>query len=357
MSSDALSIECHRGKYDVSFGSVAAEAFQRVPSVPTHLLIDARVAHLHAELLAPLLAMPSVLRIDATEQAKSLECMPSYVEQLVAARVRRGHELLCIGGGILQDITCFLAATLLRGLPWSFIPTTLLAQADSCIGSKSSINVGYAKNILGTFTPPERVHVWPGFLDTLDERDVRSGIGEILKVHAIAGPAAFDAIARDYGRLLSDRALLLGYVRRSLEIKKQFIEEDEFDRGARNVLNYGHSFGHAIEGATRFRVPHGIAVTMGMDLANFIASRRGLTSVENYQRMHPTLRANYEACASTEIDAAAVVEALGKDKKNKDGEWRLVLPDVDGMIRVVGVPADEALRAGIELFLQEERFR
>src|SRR5581483_3202456 len=201
-----------------------------------------------------------------------------------ARKIRRNHVLVAIGGGIIQDITCFLAATMLRGLPWNFIPTTLLAQADSCIGSKSSINAGEAKNILGTFTPPARVDVSTRFLKTLDERDIRSGIGEMLKVHAIEGPQSFDQIAHDYENILSDDSVMLHYIRRSLDIKKRIIEIDEFDRGPRNVMNYGHSFGHAIESATDFAVPHGIAVTLGMDLANYTAVRTGRTGEAFFQR-------------------------------------------------------------------------
>jgi hypothetical protein len=127
---------------------------------------------------------------------------------------------------------------------------TLLAQADSCIGSKSSINVGKIKNVLGTFTPPRKITISTRLLSTLDDRDIRSGIGEMLKVHGIDGPDSFDQIAADYARLTSDAETLKRYVRRSLEIKKHIIEQDEFDRGIRNVMNYGHSFGHAIESAT-----------------------------------------------------------------------------------------------------------
>jgi hypothetical protein len=140
-------------------------------------------------------------------------------------------------------------------------------MADSCVGSKSSINGGGAKNVLGTFTPPRRIILGAGVLRTLDEKDVRSGVGEMLKVHAIAGPAAFDAIAADYPRLFTDRSVMTAYLRRSLEIKKPIVEADEFDQGRRLVMNYGHSFGHALESATAFAVPHGIAVTIGMDMA------------------------------------------------------------------------------------------
>src|SRR5581483_560253 len=184
--SDALVIQSHRGPYEVHFHSDGAFRFEAMPNA--HFLIDEKVATLYATDLQPVLASPRVIRIEATEENKSLEAMPRYVNGLVEQGVRRNHRLVAIGGGIVQDITCFLAATLLRGLPWQFVPTTLLAQADSCVGSKSSINCGGAKNLLGTFTPPARIDISTHFLDTLEERDVRSGIGEMLKVHAIDGP-------------------------------------------------------------------------------------------------------------------------------------------------------------------------
>ncbi|MEK7862885.1 MAG: 3-dehydroquinate synthase, partial [Chloroflexota bacterium] len=262
-------IQSHRGPYTVDFDDDALAHLDADVPAGAHFLVDARVAELHGADLRRVLASRSVLTIAATEAAKSLDRFPAYVERLVERGVRRGHVLVVVGGGITQDIACFLAATLLRGLEWRFYPTTLLAQADSCIGSKSSINVGEIKNVLGTFTPPSRIVIGGRVLATLDERDLRSGIGEMLKVHAIAGPDAFDRIAADYPRLLSDPALLRSYIRASLEIKRRIIEEDEFDRGIRNVMNYGHSFGHAIESATAYAVPHGIAVTIGMDMANY----------------------------------------------------------------------------------------
>jgi 3-dehydroquinate synthase len=130
-----------------------------------------------------------VLIIEATEENKSLAQFPAYVDSLFGLNVRRGQKLVAIGGGIIQDITCFLAATMMRGLPWMFYPTTLLAQSDSCIGSKSSINSGEVKNILGTFTPPEQVVIDVDFLKTLEEKDIFSGIGEMIKVHAVETPS------------------------------------------------------------------------------------------------------------------------------------------------------------------------
>lgn len=344
-------MQSHVGPYRVDFADEPLPPLEDLDGRP-HLVVDQRVAALHADALAAVASHPA-LEIEATEGAKSLEQFPDYVRLLVSGGIRRGDVIVAVGGGIVQDIACFLAATLLRGLEWRFVPTTLLAQADSCIGSKSSINVGELKNLLGTFTPPARVHLWPGYLETLERPELRSGVGEMLKVHAIESPASFDRIAQEYERVFEDPATMQRYVRTSLEIKRSIVEEDEFDRGPRNVMNYGHSFGHAIESATRFAIPHGIAVTIGMDMANFVSMRLGPGTAETYDRMHPTLAANAAGYGGVAIDAGIVIEAIGRDKKNVGSDLRLVLPDEHGRIGVVRRPNDEAFRAVCEEYLRD----
>ncbi len=351
-----IEITSHAGPYRVTFDPHAAERAFKNPPPDAHYIVDRRVAELHPSVLAPVLSARSVLLVSATEDAKSLERIPAYVEHLVSHSLRRGQVLVAIGGGISQDITCFLAAIMLRGVPWRFYPTTLLAQSDSCIGSKSSINAGRAKNILGTFTPPSEVTISAPFLKTLDERDVRSGVGEMLKVHAIAGPAAFDGIAADYTKLFLDPALMQHYIRRSLLIKKTYIEEDEFDRGPRNIFNYGHTFGHAIESATDFAVPHGIAVTLGMDMANFVAGRMGVGSESNFTRMHPVLRANYRSFERHPVPLDRFSAAIAKDKKNTGtGSVTLILPDHEARIFKAAYPADDKFRQYCAEFLESVR--
>lgn len=349
-------MQSHVGPYRVDFADGPLPALDDLDG-RLQLVVDERVARLHADALAPLLDSQPALVIEASETAKSLEQFPGYVQTLVAGGIRRGDVIVAIGGGVVQDIACFLAATLMRGIEWWFVPTTLLAQADSCIGSKSSINVGELKNLLGTFTPPARVHLWTGYLATLEEQEVRSGIGEMLKVHAIEGPGSFDRIARDYEALFSEDETMQGYVRASLEIKRRIVEEDEFDRGPRNVMNYGHSFGHAIESATRFAIPHGIAVTIGMDMANFVSMRLGPGTAGTYERMRPVLAANASGYGDVPIAADAVVEAIAKDKKNVGSELRLVLPDEEGRIGIVRRPNDEAFRAACDEYLRDARPR
>lgn len=319
-----LTIQSHRGPYSVRFGPPFARLENGIQATE-HLIIDAHVAELYATPLRSALSGGSVLRIEATEANKSLERIPAYVTHLIDRRVRRDHVLVAIGGGIIQDITAFIAATLLRGLRWRFHPTTLLAQADSCIGSKTSINVGKYKNQVGTFTPPDEVWISTDVLDTLDPVDVRSGIGEMLKVHIISGWNDTRAIATDYERILSDRSVMEKYIWHSLELKKAKIEIDEFDRDERLVMNYGHSFGHAIESATNYSIPHGIAVTMGCDLANYVSWRFGLTDRSTFDELHSILASNFSGFERTPIRENAFFAALARDKKNVDDDLSLIL--------------------------------
>jgi 3-dehydroquinate synthase len=350
-----LVVSSHKGPYAVEFRDEPFVELNAGAAAGAHFIVDARVAELYGSELRAVLASPSVLRVDATEENKSIEAMPAFVRHLVSKGLRRGQTLFAVGGGITQDITCFLAATMLRGVPWAFAPTTLLAMADSCVGSKSSINGGGAKNVLGTFTPPGRIVLGVRFLKTLGETDVRSGVGEMLKVHAIAGPAAFDAIARDYPRLFTDPAVMTAYLRRSLEIKKPIVEADEFDQGRRLVMNYGHSFGHALESATGFAIPHGIAVTIGMDLANYASARLGLGDASHYRRMRPTLALNWRGFEGVPVPLDGFLSALSKDKKNSAKALGLILPDREGTIRKIDVAADEPFRAAVSEYLAKGR--
>lgn len=352
--SELLSIQSHKGIYSVNFDNKLLDNMSQFLVGEPHFIIDANVARLYAIQLKPILDHKNAVLIEATEENKSIERIIPIFEKLVANSVRRDHTLIAIGGGIIQDITCFIASTLLRGMVWKFIPTTLLAQADSCIGSKSSINLGKTKNIIGTFNPPNEIFVCTDFLDTLENKEILSGIGEILKVHAIDSAAAFDQLSADYEALLSDRNVLLAYIRRALLIKQRFIEVDEFDRGVRNIFNYGHSFGHAIEAATNFGVPHGIAVAMGMDMANRIASLRGLVQEQHYLRMHPVLRKNYESYAKTIIPLDDMLSALLKDKKNTSSKLVLIFPvGENAKIQRVEVDSDVAFRNQCQQFFSE----
>lgn len=356
-ANDSLQIQSAFGNYAVHFRQGVAEAVADIDRDRVlHIIIDSRVARLHATALGDLLnAAKSVHEIEALEDNKSLEIIPKLVKRLADAGIRRDHMLIAVGGGIIQDMTCFIASILFRGMEWAFLPTTLLAQADSCIGSKSSINAAGIKNLVGNFYPPRIISIAAEFLTTLDQRDVRSGVGEMLKVHIIDGPASYDRIASVYETLFSDPKTMLSFIRDSLSIKKRIIERDEFDRGPRNVMNYGHSFGHAIEAATDFAVPHGIAVTMGMDMANHVARRMGRLKSADFIRMHTVLRRNYDGYERVPVPLPQLFDALARDKKNIGTDLTLILPDAMAHIEKVRVTADDDFRESCRDFLDHVR--
>jgi 3-dehydroquinate synthase len=332
--SNQITIQSHKGEYIASFICGGMDQLNNNLIENAVYIIDKNIYQLYANRLNSVLLSQRIIVIEATEENKSLNKMPDYVDKLVLLNIRRGQPLVAIGGGIIQDITCFLATTLMRGLPWIFYPTTLLAQSDSCIGSKSSINSGEVKNILGTFTPPERVIIDVDFLQTLERREIFSGIGEMLKVHAINGPESFNLISISYERILEDQMVMEEFIHNSLSMKRKLIEIDEFDQGPRNVMNYGHSFGHAIESATSYAIPHGIAVTIGMDIANFVAAELGVSNISHFERMHNVLEKNCSTYRHVSISLEALLKAISQDKKNSATQLRLIFPDQDGFIGI-----------------------
>lgn len=356
-----IQIKSHRGVYSVQRLSPDSIRSAQEPDDLNnlHILIDSKVRKLHSNLLAPFFTnAKSVLEIQAVEDQKDFRSIAPIMEQLLDSGLRRNHRLLAIGGGITQDIVCFIASVLFRSVRWDFMPTTLLAQADSCIGSKSSINFGRHKNLIGTFYPPQKIWFCSSFLDSLTQDEVLSGIGEILKVHVLDGSQSFDRIAHQHKRLIcykenSDlRALLESSILDSLQIKRSFIEKDEFDKDHRNLLNYGHSFGHAIETATCFEVPHGIAVTMGMDMANWISLCRARITKAAFDRLHAVMSENLGRHARPRLNVEDFFASIAKDKKNTSQALQLILlksqslnADSEWVAEKVAVTLDDRFRS------------
>ena len=309
-----------------------------------HLLVDARVAQLYARPLRRALASRSVLRIEATERNKSLEALPRFARHLIERGVRRDHRLVAVGGGVVLEIAAFLAGTLLRGVRWRCYPTTLLAQADACIGGKSSLNVGPYKNQLGTVTPPQEVVVSPELLDTLPEMEFRSGLGEVIKAHILSGSAAVRWLSRNLGGLRGDRGLLERAILTSLKVKKRAVEADEFDLRERMLLNYGHTFGHALEAASGFHIPHGIVVTVGMEMANRLSERLGLADKTVVDELSLLLDVNLGGFRLPRFSTDRFFSALMRDKKGSSRGLRLVLLREPGRLVVREVPFDRRLR-------------
>jgi 3-dehydroquinate synthase len=223
------------------------------------------------------------LIVEATEGFKTLNGVVTLIDFLEQHQFTKGEKLIAVGGGIIQDVAAYVSACYKRGIYWCYFPTTLLSMCDSCIGGKTGINYRNAKNQLGLFSAPSQVTINPFFLRTLGDRDVKSGLGEILKL-SITGGNSFlrnyekhieAALSRDFSAY---KSLIFG----SLAVKKAIVEEDEFEFEHRRSLNYGHTLGHAIEVLSEYKIPHGHAVTIGMILVNELSSRRSLLSKEEH---------------------------------------------------------------------------
>ena len=213
------------------------------------------------------------LTLIANEENKTINSSLLIIDLLNKNNFTKKEILISIGGGITQDVTAFARSIFKRGINWTYFPTTLLSMADSCIGAKSAINYGGTKNLIGLFSAPKEVFINTTFLKTLDKRDVLSGYGEIIKLCIVGGESTIEEFkkAKDLqnGDLLFQIDIL---IKTALIVKKAVISEDEFENNIRKALNYGHTVGHAIESIVKFKIPHGIAVFIGMFIENCISN-------------------------------------------------------------------------------------
>lgn len=209
--------------------------------------------------------------IDATEDNKNIYSSLKLIENFQVLKFTKRETFVSIGGGITQDISAVTRALYKRGIDWIYIPTTLLSMADSCIGAKTALNHGGIKNQVALFSAPKNVFVCDKFLNTLSEDDVYSGFGEILKLVIIGGEFFINEFNSIESSKLSKDEKILKFIKLSLNIKKAVIEFDEFEVDVRRSLNYGHTIGHAIEPILNYKIPHGVAVSIGMIIENLIS--------------------------------------------------------------------------------------
>jgi 3-dehydroquinate synthase len=258
-----------------------------------------------------------------------------------------------IGGGIAQDIGTFAAHIYYRGIAFHFVPTTLLSMADSCIGAKCGVNLGSFKNQLGFFQSPQSVHIWPGFVETLRDEDVRSGFGEIVKLAIIGGLDDFSWVGEQISRTGLSREIVESAIFRSLAIKQRVIEADEYENGLRKILNYGHTFGHALESITHHEVPHGLAVAWGLDAANYIAMRNGTLKEKTFGDIHEFLAKHLRFSVQAPYSAREIVRAMSRDKKAADGVVTLVLLSEWGKLDLEPRKLDAAFETEMARYIAE----
>lgn len=321
------------------------------------IVADATVAALHlpglqASLEGQAIAA-SVLTVPPGEASKSWTELQRVTEWLLAEKVERRDLVLALGGGVIGDLVGFAAAILRRGVRFVQLPTTLLAQVDSSVGGKTGINSPHGKNLVGAFHQPSLVLADIGVLDSLPERDLLSGYGEVVKYGLLGDAAFFDWLeANGPAVRAGDRAARLYAVTRSVQMKAGIVARDETEEGERALLNLGHTFCHALEQATGYsdRLLHGEGVAIGCALAFELSARLGLCSQEDPSRVRAHLRAMGMKVDLADIPgdlpgAEVLIALMGQDKKVVDGRLRFILARRIGQAFVADDVPGDAVRA------------
>ncbi len=304
-------------------------------------------AALEAALAAAGLAF-TTLELPDGETHKRLAELESLAEAMVAHGAGRDALVIAFGGGVIGDVAAFLASVYMRGIALVQIPTSLVAMIDSALGGKTAVNLAAGKNLLGTFYHPGAILVDPALLATLPEREYRSGLAEAIKVALIADAPLFARIERDIAALRAlQPAALDPLIAACLEHKARIVAADEREGGLRRILNYGHTFGHALETATGYtHFLHGEAVAWGMIAAGRLALRLGRWSEPEQRRAEAAILALCRPLPPIRVAPDVLLAHMASDKKARAGELHFVLPAALGRVEVVsGVPRDAVLAA------------
>jgi 3-dehydroquinate synthase len=264
---------------------------------------------------------------DDAESAKNLRSVENIARSLCRAGADRKSLMVAVGGGVVGDVAGFAASAFLRGVQLVQVPTTLVAQVDSSIGGKTGVNLPEGKNLVGSFYPPRLVLTDPELLRTLPDREFRGGLAEVIKHAIIADAPMFAALEKEMEKVLRrDRHALGSLIPRNVEIKARVVSRDERESGLREILNFGHTFAHALESVTKYRrYQHGEAVAWGMIAASFLGHELGLTRADDVSRIVALIRRLGPLPPWPSVSPSTLLDAMRTDKKVRSGVLRFVL--------------------------------
>lgn len=316
--------------------TIGEDLVQRQVAKRFAVITDDRVAGLYGQAVMANLRdaglQPDLLVFRHGEANKNLETVGSLASRLAAAGYDRKDGLIALGGGVVGDITGFLASIYMRGIPFLQVPTTLLAQVDSSVGGKTGVDIPEGKNLIGTFYQPKMVYIDPRVLSTLDRSDLLCGLAEVIKYGVIRDPAFFNYLERRCAQILSlEAADIEEMITTCCMIKADVVGQDEREGGLRRILNYGHTIGHAVEAASSFAISHGAAVAIGMVAAAKIAVAKGMLEKQEEQRII-SLIAGYGLPVNVpeDLDSNRIKTYLKTDKKAVAGRIFYILPTAIG---------------------------
>lgn len=271
----------------------------------------------------------NTIEVPAGEESKSLTQFSHIQDSLVAHQLDRGSTLIALGGGVIGDLGGFAAAVYMRGIPYVQIPTTLQAQVDASVGGKTAINHLKGKNLIGAFHQPKLVIIDVDTLKTLPQRDIRSGLIEVIKMGVIRDESLFETVEENLEAILNlEDATLIEMISSACLNKAEIVAKDEKESNLRMVLNYGHTFGHALEALTHYnKYRHGEAISIGMNCAAQLAVNLGMFSETDFQRQRTLLnRSKLPLVFPPDLSPETICDAMYLDKKTLGGKLRLILP-------------------------------
>ncbi len=328
-------------------GEVGGDLQKRAVAKRYMVIADDRVAALYGEpLLASLRASGfavDLIEFPHGEGSKHLATVTDLARSLAQRNVDRKDGLIALGGGVTGDITGFLAAIYMRGIPFVQVPTTLLAQVDSSVGGKTGVDIPEGKNLVGSFYQPRAVFIDSTVLDTLPDSELLNGLAEVIKYSVIHDRAFFDylAVRRD-AILARDLAVLEEVIERCCSIKAQVVAADEREADLRRILNFGHTIGHAVEAASDFTIAHGSAVAIGMVAVSDLAVGKGLFAAAEALRLRELIAAyGLPVAIPAGLDRGRMKAYLKTDKKSVGGQPFFVLPTSIGTVTITDDVAAE----------------
>jgi len=290
-----------------------------------------------------------VATIPAGEDHKNLAALSNIYDTVLSHRIERSTPILALGGGVVGDMAGFVAATVLRGVPFIQVPTTLLAMVDASVGGKTGINHATGKNLIGAFHQPIGVLIDPTTLKTLPARELRGGLAECIKHDIIRDPDGFARLESEIGDALDrDIGYLSRLVAHNVATKAKVVEADPFEKGERAHLNFGHTFGHAIETVSHYDYSHGECVALGMVAASRLAVDLGMLDEASRRRIVAVIGKAGLPVGGMRLDPRAVADTMNFDKKVRSGRIRFILPDRIGHVVIRDDVSAEAVLAAIK---------
>ena len=346
---EKLHINLEKKSYDIFinrgiFEEIGKYIFKVYKKKKIVVVTDTNVDKLYGDKLLKTLKesgyTPAKVVFDAGEENKNFETLTEVYEKIIDSGIKRGDLLIAFGGGVVGDLAGFAASTIYRGIDFIQIPTTLLAQVDSSVGGKVAVDTSRGKNLVGSFYQPKMVVIDPDLLQTLDEREVRSGMAEVIKYGAIYDNEFFDYLLGKED-LKTSMADIEKIIKKCCEIKAKIVEEDELDLGLRMILNFGHTLGHAIEKYYNYgKYTHGEAISIGMYGITKLGEQLGITKKGESEKIKEIL-IRYNLPTEDEVEIKDLIEIMKTDKKNISGILNFIFLKEIGEVEIVKIKEEE----------------